>query len=369
MTFPVAVRYGRAALPVPSPFHPRTAPLCTSYLWKEWAGYYAVRSFDTCHEPEYMAFRHAAGLLDVTALYKYEVRGADAAAYLSRIMVKDLSRLRIGRVTYLCWCDDDGKVLDDGTITHLGENHYRVTAAEPCYRWFCQLSRGYRVEIEDVSEKLGALALQGPNSAAILGEVTDGAIEGLRFFGHRRAKIARASVDITRTGYTGDLGYEIWMANEDALTVWDALAAIGPRYRLQPAGLDALDVARVEAGFIMNGVDYFSANHCLVDSRKSTPLELGLGWAIQLDRDPFVGQAALAAEAARGPGVGDSWSGLRLGRVRSALRGAWIAAADTRRRVAKRDTDLRRPAPRRSGYERHVVANPQEADWHRDDRD
>ncbi len=288
-------------MPTRSPFHERTAPLCTSYQWKEWAGYYAVRAFDTCHEPEYMALRHAVGMIDVTALYKYEVVGPDAAKFLSAVMVKNLEKLRVGRVTYLCWCDDDGKVLDDGTVTRIDDLHYRVTAAEPSYRWLANLTRGFRATVEDVSETLAALALQGPNSRAVLDEATDGAIGGLRFFAHCRATIAGAPVDVTRTGYTGDLGYEIWIKPQDAIRVWDALLECGRNYRILPAGLDALDVARIEAGFIMNGVDYFSSNHCLIESRKSTPLELGLGWAVNLDRDPFVGQQALAAEAERGP--------------------------------------------------------------------
>lgn len=289
-----------SAVPIPSPFHERIAPLVTSFQWKQWAGYYAVRSFEMSHEREYVAFRHSAGLIDVTALYKYEVVGPDAARFLSRVMVKDITKLSVGRVTYLCWCDDDGWVLDDGTVTRLDDDRYRVTAAEPSYTWLLHLSRGYDVEIEDVSKSLGALALQGPTSRAILDEATGGAVEKLRFFRATSATIGDAKVDITRTGYTGDLGYEIWVSAADALHVWDALMEVGRAHRIAPAGLDALDVTRVEAGFIMNGVDYFSSNHCLIDARKSTPDELGLGWCVDLDRDPFIGQAAIHRERERG---------------------------------------------------------------------
>ena len=287
-------------MPIPSPFHERTSALCTSLLFKEWAGYYAVRSYDTSFDREYYAFRHAAGLIDVTALYKYEVSGPEAAAFLSRVMVKDLTTLRVGRVTYLCWCDDDGKVLDDGTVTRLADDRFRVTAAEPSYAHLLRNARRFDVTVEESSERLCALALQGPTSRDILIAAGAGVARELRFFGHGRAEIGGAPVDITRTGYTGDLGYEIWVENDRALEVYDALLAAGEPYRIQPAGLDALDVTRIEAGFIMNGVDYFSAHHCFIESRKSTPYELGLGWAVQLDREPFIGQAALRAEKKRG---------------------------------------------------------------------
>ena len=288
-------------MPIPTPFHQRTSALCTSLLYKEWAGYYAVKSYDTSLEREYFAIRHSAGLLDVTALYKYEVRGADAGAFLSHVMVKDLRSLKPGRVTYLCWCDDDGKVVDDGTVTRLGEQHYRVTAAEPSYTWLCRQTRGFAVTIEDVSSALGTLALQGPRSRDILRAASSGIdIDGLKFFGAARAAIAGVDVDITRTGYTGDLGYEVWVPAGGALAVYDQIMRAGHPHRIEPAGLDALDVTRVEAGFIMNGVDYFSAHQVPLESRKSTPFELGLGWTVQLEREPFIGQAALLAEKQRG---------------------------------------------------------------------
>jgi len=287
-------------MPIPTPFHPRTSTLCTSLFWKEWAGCHAVRSYDTCHEREYVALRHAAGLIDVTPLFKYEVKGPDAARVLSRIMVKNVAKLRVGRVSYLCWCDDRGKVLDDGTVSRVDEDHFRVTAAEPALAWLARRSRGYRVTVEDSTLKLGALALQGPNSRAILDELTDGAVHRLKFFRVIATRIAGCDVHVSRTGYTGDLGYEIWVGRDDALAVYDALMSAGQAYRILPVGLDAMDVTRIEAGFVMNGVDYFSAQHCLIESRKSTPYELGLGWTVNLDREPFHGQAALRAEKRRG---------------------------------------------------------------------
>ncbi len=288
-------------MPIPTPFFPRTSELCTSMFWKEWAGHFAVRSYDTSHEREYFSIRHAAGLIDVSPLYKYEICGPDAAAFLTHLTVRDVRKLRHGRVTYLCWCDDDGKVVDDGTVSRLGPETFRLTSAEPSLGWLLTHAERFEVTIEDSSESLAALALQGPKSREILKLAADANLDGLKFFAVTRARIADVDLFISRTGYTGDLGYEIWIPSDGALAVWDAVVAAGGPYRIEPSGLDALDVARVEAGFVMNGVDYFSSTHCMIDSRKSTPFEIGLGWTVKLDREPFIGQAALRAEAQRGP--------------------------------------------------------------------
>jgi len=287
-------------MPIPSPFHERTQALCTSFRWKDWAGYCAVCSFDTTHEREYFAFRESAGLLDVTPLYKYEVSGPDAAALLARMMVRDVSKLKVGRVAYSCWCDDDGKVIDDGTVSRLGETHFRVTAADPTLHWMLALSRGFDVTIEDSSGRLAALALQGPTSRAILGDASDADLDSLKFFGVMRSTIRGIPVWISRTGYTGDLGYEVWVERGEALPVWDALIAAGQPHGIEPVGLDALDVARIEAGFVLLGVDYFSSHKVVLESRKSTPHELGFGWMVDLERGNFVGRDAIAAEIKRG---------------------------------------------------------------------
>jgi len=287
-------------MPVGTPFHPRTSELCTSLFYTDWAGYHTVTSYDTCHEREYYALRNAAGLIDVSPLFKYEVYGKDAAAFLSRVMVKDISKLEPGRCTYLCWCDDHGKVLDDGTVLRLDDTYFRVTAAEPTYSWLMRQSRGFDVTIEDSSDRIGTLSLQGPNSRNILKNASDADMDNIRYFGLTKAKIDGVDIVISRTGFTGDLGYEIWVDREQALEVYDAVMAAGRDYRIQPVGLDAMDVTRIEAGYIMNGVDYFSANTCLIESRKSTPFEIGLGWTVDLDRDPFIGQDALKAEKENG---------------------------------------------------------------------
>ena len=286
-------------MPIPTPFHPRTSQLCTSLFWKDWSGFHAVRSYDAGHEREYYAIRHAAGLIDVSPLYKYEVHGPDAGALLARVMVRDVRKLKVGRVAYLCWCDDDGMLVDDGTVSRLDEEHYRVTANGPTLAWLHRHRQGERVTLEDSSRRLCALALQGPNARDILKQICDADLDRLKFFRVTRTKAAGLDVHVSRTGYTGDLGYEIWVGREDALTLWDALTHAGRPYRLEPAGLDAMDVTRIEAGFILNGVDYFGSLQCLIESRKSSPFEVGLGWTVKLDREPFVGQAALARERSR----------------------------------------------------------------------
>lgn len=286
-------------MPRPTPFHPRTAPLCTSYRWKEWAGHYAVCSYDTCHEPEYLAFRTSCGLLDVSPLKKYEVSGRDAASFLSWVMTRDIRKLKPGRVAYTCFVDEDGKIIDDGTVARLDEQRYRVTAASPALWWLERHRRGFAVEITDTTESIAAVALQGPTSRAALSAALGASVE-LPFFGIAAARIDGFEVEVSRTGYTGDLGYEIWVGAEDAPALWDAVIAAGKPYGILPAGLDALDVTRVEAGFVLQDVDYFSAPRCLIDARKSSPYEIGLGWTVHLDRDPFVGQDALRNEKENG---------------------------------------------------------------------
>ena len=276
--------------------------------WKEWGGYYAACSYETTHEFEYFAFRHAAGLLDATPLFKYDVRGQDAAAFLSRVMVKDISRLRIGRVAYVCWCTDQGKIVDDGTVMRLEEDRFFVTASEPNYAWFKSLSRRYDVDITDITDTVCALALQGPTSRDILRQCCDADLDHLRYFDVTQTSIDGRPVQLSRTGYTGDLGFEIFMTNNHALPVWDAITSAGALYNLLPAGLDALDMTRIEAGLILNGVDYFNGAHVLTGDRMSSPFELPLGWMVDLDRDPFVGQRALRREKRHG----SSWSTVGL---------------------------------------------------------
>jgi aminomethyltransferase len=284
-----------------TPFFDRIAPLCTSMRWTEWAGYHAVSSFDTCHEVEYHAIRQGAGVLDVTPLFKYEVTGPDSGRFLSFVMTRNIAKLKVGRVVYTCWCDEVGKLVDDGTVTRLSECHYRVTSADPSFSWLVQLTRGFDVQIEESTSELGALAIQGPRSRDIVADILDEDVTKLRYFGAMAARCSGVDVHVTRTGYTGDLGYELWIPRAHALAVWDVLMAAGTPHGLLPVGLNALDMVRIEAGYVLNGVEYNSARHCVIPEQKTTPYEMNLGWTVQLKRDYFVGQEALRREKTQGP--------------------------------------------------------------------
>lgn len=288
-------------MPIPSPFHERTQRLCRSYQWKDWAGYCSVSRYGHSHEPEYAALRHSAGLIDVSPLFKYEIAGLDSEGFLSRLTVRDLSRLKTGRVAYCCWCDDRGKIIDDGTISRLRDDHFRLTSTGPAYHWLRTVAQSFQVSIVESTATVAALALQGPTSRSILQGCCDIDMEELRFFDVAEGLIDHVSVWVSRTGYTGDLGYEIWVAAQDAIPVWDSVVATGKGFGLVPAGLDALDMVRIEAGFILQGVDYFSAPKVVVDSRRSSPYELDLGWMVNLNGGPFIGRSALRSEHERGP--------------------------------------------------------------------
>lgn len=287
-------------MPIGTPFHEQTAKVCSSLRYKDWAGYHAVNFYDSCHEPEYFAIRHATAIIDVSPLFKYDFTGPDAGSFLARMLSKDVRTLKEHQVTYLCWCDEDGFVIDDGTVTRLGKNHYRLTAADPSFSWFSRYQRGYDVTITDISLDWGILSVQGPTSRDYLNSLLRDDLGELRFFRTMENELAGRSVWVSRTGYTGDLGYEVWISKNDAGVVYERMLAERFPFRAQPCGLDAMDMARVEAGFVMNGVDYYSSIHCMTDARKSTPYELGLGWTVKLDRERFVGQSALRREQTQG---------------------------------------------------------------------
>ncbi len=284
-----------------TPFHARTAPLVLGQTWRRWAGYGVASTYDWLHDREYAAIRNAAALLDVSPLYKYRITGRDAGRLLDRMVTRNVAKLKPGQVMYTGWCDRDGKMMDDGTISRLDEDLYRLTCADPSFRWLHMNAYGLEARIEDVSEVVGALALQGPLSRAVLMAVTDPSIADLRYFHITPARIAGVDVEISRTGYTGDLGYELWVPASDALHVWDALIRAGAAYGLTPAGIWALDVARIEAGLVMADVDYTAAHHAVIESQKSSPFELSLDWTVSLDKEAFNGRRALLAEARRGP--------------------------------------------------------------------
>jgi len=281
--------------------HERTAALCESLSYREWSGYYAVSSYETHHEHEYNALRNAAGLIDVSPLFKYMVTGPDAARLVDRLITRDVAKMAVGQVYYTPWCDEHGCVIDDGTVSRLADDAFRWTAADPSLRWFRQNAAGLRVDVEDVSEDVAALALQGPTSARVLRAASDLDVDHLKYFRVAGATIAGVPVDISRTGYTGDLGYEIWMPARDAVRVWDALMAHGHPFDIKPVGMLALDVARVEAGLLLIDVDFFSSKKALIAGQKYSPFELGLGRLVSATKGRFIGQQALRLEQRRGP--------------------------------------------------------------------
>lgn len=270
-------------------------------------------SYELSHEREYHSIRAAAALFDVSPLYKYTLRGKDAARLLDRVVTRNVLRAQVGQVLYTPWCDAAGKVIDDGTVARLDERLFRMTAAEPNLRWLEANAVGLEVSIEDVSESIAALSLQGPNSRAILQEL--GELPPLKYFRVAQTRLRGIPVSVSRTGYTGDLGFEIWVDADKAIALWDAFIDAGTSYGIQPAGMLALDVARIEAGLMLIDVDYVPARKAFIESQTSSPYELDLGWAVNLDKEHFVGRQALAAEKERAPqwqfvGIEIGWEGL-----------------------------------------------------------
>jgi aminomethyltransferase len=269
--------------------------------WRRWAGYSVASAYELVHDREYAAVRNAAALFDVSPLYKYLISGPDAGRMLDRMVTRNVTKCRVGQVMYTPWCDSHGKVIDDGTISRLAPALYRLTSAEPNLRWLSMNAAGMEVSVEEISERLGALALQGPLARTILEQVCPADLRALKYFRLTETTIRNVPVTISRTGYTGDLGYEIWIPAEQAPGVWDALIEAGTPYGITPAGIWALDMARIEAGLVMLDVDYHSAHHALIEAQKSSPLELGLEWAVSWEKGPYNGRQALRAERAREP--------------------------------------------------------------------
>jgi len=299
-----------------TPFHERTSKLCQPQNWRRWAGYLVVGSYELTLDREYWAIRNAAALIDVTPLMKYIITGRDASRLLNRIITRDMDKLKVGQVYYTGWCDDEGKMIDDGTISRLDESTYRMTSADPSLRWLSMNSVGLEVDVKEVTDDVAALSFQGPNTRKILNKVTDTPVDELKYFRLMKNKIKGIDVTISRTGYTGDLGYEIWMDAKDALKIWDTLMEAGADYGIAPVGILAMDMARVEAGLFMIEVDYTSASHAWIEPQKSSPFELGLDWTVNLDKQGyFVGRRALEKEKRDGSvwkmvGLQVNWEGM-----------------------------------------------------------
>lgn len=284
-----------------SPFFKRTSKLNESQEWRRWSGFLAATNYELHHENEYFAIRTKAALLDITPLKKYIIEGPDSQRFLNRLVTRNINICKVGQVMYTPWCDEEGKVIDDGTVQRLSENKFRITSAEPNLNWIQHNATGMDLTVTDDSVSTAALALQGPNSRTILNAVSSDSLDSLKFFWMMDTTFGDISVSISRTGYTGDLGYEIWMNPKDAIAIWDLLLDKGKSFGITPTGLQALDIARIEAGLILLDVDYVSSRHALIESRKSSPYELGLGWAVKMKKKDFIGKAALEAEVVRGP--------------------------------------------------------------------
>lgn len=298
-----------------SPFFERTSKLNESQEWRRWSGYLSATNYELTHENEYFAIRTKAALLDITPLYKYLIEGPEAQGFLDRLVTRNIAICKIGQVMYTPWCDEYGKVIDDGTVQRLSEHKFRITSAEPNLEWLQYNAAGMDLTISDDSVATAALALQGPNSRAILNTAANDSLDNLKFFWMMNTTFGDIQVSISRTGYTGDLGFEIWLDPKDALSVWDLLLDKGQPYGITPTGLQALDIARIEAGLILLDVDYISSRHAIIENRKSSPYELGLDWAVKLQKKDFIGKQALQKEKAGGPewefmGIEIQWSEL-----------------------------------------------------------
>lgn len=288
-------------MPIGTPFHSRTAALCASQNWRTWSGYFVASCYDVVHDYEYHAIRNSAALIDVSPLYKYEVKGRDALKLVNRVITRDAAKCAVGQALYACLCEDDGAVIQDGTVFRMAEDYFRFHLADPSLRWLKLNALALDVSIEEVSERIAALALQGPSALKILQTIADVELNDLRFFRFTSGRVENIPVVISRTGYTGDLGYEIWLGAEYAGQVWDLMMEKGAAYGIKPAGMLALDVARLEAGFILLEVDYIGAEKALISSQRYSPGEIGLGWTVDLKKDHFIGAEALRRLDPSGP--------------------------------------------------------------------
>jgi len=294
-----------------TPFHPRTAELNQARRWRKWSGFFIADSYFPAHDLEYHAIRFSAALFDVTPMCKYRITGPDAAKLVDRVITRRVDRIKPMRAIYTPWCDHDGRVLDDGTVALLADGSYFWTAAEPQHGWLEAAGEGLNVTIEDLTEKLCALSLQGPHARDVLSAAVGRDMSDLPFFGRADVTISGTAVGISRTGYSGDLGYELWMPFDEALPVWDALIKSGEDYTLRVAGMEALDVARLEAGLIMAGVDYHSSRTARHPSLAVSPYEIGMDRLVDLDKPAFIGKRALMNEVAAG-GPANRLVGLEL---------------------------------------------------------
>lgn len=283
----------------PTPFHERTRALSQVESFVPWAGYTTVDVFTTV-EHEYFAIRNATTLYDLTPMVKYRIAGPDAARYLNRLVTRDVAKLRVNRVSYCVWCNDAGHIIDDGTVFRMADDEFRLCTAEWQLDWLLASAVGFNVEIEEITSEVAALAVQGPTSCAVLKRLGLAGVERLKPFEFGRFTTGGLELMVSRTGFTGDLGYEVWVDPARALALWDALMEAGRQRGIRAVGSRALNIARIEAGFLMPKIDFHSAEASIRLNTGRSPLELGLGWLVDFEKGHFTGRRALLSQQRRG---------------------------------------------------------------------
>ena len=282
-----------------SPFYRRLKALDTVNEWHQWKGYTAANEL-YCADTEYFAIRNSTAVFDLTPMTKYRITGPDALAYLDRLVTRDMARVAPGRVAYAAWCDDQGKVIDDGTIFHLREGEYRLCSQERHFGWLQAAATGFDVSVTHETDEVAALALQGPTSFSVLDKLGFRGLDELKPFGLMHAQFDGIELMISRTGFTGDLGYELWLDPAGAEPLWDALFEAGQLHGIRAIGTDALEMARIEAGFIAVYKEFLPADETVRSGRSRSPFELGLGWLVDFTKPNFNGRRALANENREG---------------------------------------------------------------------
>ena len=285
-----------------TPFHERTGALNETGLWSHWSGHLAAQRYQISDKFEYFAVRNSAGIFDSSPLYKYRIHGRDAERFLAGVLARDVRACPVGHAQYTIWCDDRGFVVEDGVVLRHGPDDFLLTAAEPNLAYFEDLIGRDDVQIEEVSHDYATLAIQGPRSRDLVARLVPDAAT-IPYFGLTSGTIAGSTVTVSRTGYSGDLGFEIWIESPDALKVWDTVWESVDGHGVLPFGLDALEMLRIEAGLLLLDVDFASSRFAWTDEDRSTPLEIGLGWMLRdlgSDDRAFIGRRALERELADG---------------------------------------------------------------------
>ena len=280
-----------------TPFHKRLNDLNLMQSWEDWAGYLTASVYENV-EKEYFAIRNQSTLFDVSPMCKYRVTGPDAVQVLNRLVTRNVKKIRVGRVGYALWCDEEGMVIDDGTIFRFEKNNFMILCQEHMYSWLLDIAWGFDVEITDESQNICGLSLQGPTSYSVLKTAGFKGVEKMKPFDLREVE---PGIWLSRTGFTGDLGYELLTAPKNALTLWDRLWDAGHHWGLIPIGTHALDLVRLEVGFIAPGVDFQPVQLVSRVGRGRTPFELGFGKLVHFDKGHFNGRRALLEHQKKGP--------------------------------------------------------------------